>query len=154
MVPKGHFSSRTLGLYKSCCCIPLESSVPNAQWLFPSIFLKFLIGDPFSFQPDGKTWGMRIWIEHWTCTPKCQKSPRICLVQVLHLLAVAFVPSLRPLEEVMAETHASRVWPRQVQESCRWRTDFPKWRHLLFTHWLFCINHTAGKGFPFVKVIF
>lgn len=73
-----------LGLYKSCCHIPLEFSVPNSQWLFPFLSLESLIGGPFWFQPDGKTWEMRIWREHWTCAPKCPKSPRTCPVQGLN----------------------------------------------------------------------
>lgn len=49
------------------------------------------------------------------------------------------------------ETQSNWVWLRQVQESCQKWTDFPKWGHLLFKHWLLCLNHTDGKGFPFVK---
>lgn len=65
--------------------------------------------------------------------------------------AIAATLSLRPQEVVKVETHGSWVWPRQAQESCQRRTDFPKWGHLLFKHWLLCLSHTDGKGFLFCK---
>lgn len=165
-IPNSLFSHRwslravsLLGVCIACCHIPPKFSVPSSQRLFSFFFyLGVPYKGPFFISARWKNLGgMARRRTPELCPQGWEESrglPGLGLEPAVLPPSCSFWLSIRPREEVKAETQARWVWPRQAQESCWRRTGFPKWGHLLFKHWLFCLNHMDGKGFPFVKVIF